>query len=326
MAPAASAVHTELIARREKLEAVRAVLPHSDDLSRLLFEVDAALARVENGTYGLCEVCHDAIEAQRIAIDPLARTCIDHMTADQRRAVEQDLDLAGRIQHVLLPPRRQSAHGWTTAYEYEPLRAASGDFCDLIPTDHGDLLFLVGDVAGKGVAASVLMAHLHAMFRSLVSLRLPFGELIQRANRIFCESTGGQHYATLVCGRAARDGEIELCNAGHCPPLLVRGAGPTVSLPATGLPIGLFCSASCEVTRATLGAGDVLLIYTDGVTEASDASGAEYGTARLESVVARARHGSPADLVAACARDVAAFRGAEAAADDVTIFAIGRTA
>jgi phosphoserine phosphatase RsbU/P len=323
-AEAGESIRDELLGRRAKLEAVRGGLPERGELRRLLSEVDAALERLQNGTYGVCEVCRGAIEPGRLAADPLARTCLEDLTADEQHALEQDLDLTRQIQHVLLPQNRLSFDGWNTFYEYQPLGAASGDYCDLIVADEGDLLFLLGDVAGKGVAASVLMAHLHAMFRSLVSMRLPFEHLMQRANRIFCESTGGLHYATLVCGRAvANAGEVEICNAGHCPPIWIRD-DELIDVPATGLPIGLFCSAPWSVTRLTFAPGDTLLLYTDGVTEARDASGAEYGVDRLSLVAQQRRQGSAADLVTACAADLLQFVAGAARADDVTLFALQR--
>lgn len=325
--PDLSIARQQLFDRREKLERARPTLPRSDELSRLLRDVDAALERIDNGTYGLCEVCHDPVEPDRLAANPLVRYCLAHLTSAEQRALEQDLDLAGRVQHALLPKTNLSFGGWETCYHYEPLGPASGDYCDLITADDGDLLFLLGDVAGKGVAASVLMSHLHAIFRSLVSLQLPFEELMARANRIFCESTSGEHYATMVCGRADASGEVEICNAGHCPPLWVRSS-EAISVPATGLPVGLFSSTAYSTTRLAMGRGESLLLYTDGVTEARDPSDAEYGTARLSRALAaaNARGSSAADLVSACLNDLLAFRSAAPRTDDLTVLAIRRAA
>jgi sigma-B regulation protein RsbU (phosphoserine phosphatase) len=320
---APSIIETELALRREKLEAARAGLPGSEQISRLLFEVDEALARLRSDRYGICEVCHGPIEPDRLAADPLTRTCLDDLSAGEQRALERDLDLTGRIQHTLLPPRPFTAGAWRAWYEYQPARTASGDYCDLLTDDAGDLVFLVGDVSGKGVAASVLMAHLHATFRSLVSLRTPFDELVSRANRLFCESTGGLHYATVVCGRASADGRIALYNAGHCPALRLHGSGLD-TIDSTSLPIGLFCTAPYVATDLTLGPGDTLLVYTDGVTDAEDDGGGDYGIGRLTDVVMQHRHRTADDLIAACAADLGAFRGAAARTDDVTLLALRR--
>ncbi len=219
--------------------------------------------------------------------NPLARFCIDHLTPSQARELEQDLDLAAHVQSQLLPPRHLVDRAWEIAYHYEPRGTVSGDYCDVVrpAEDSGDLVFFLGDISGKGVAASMLMAHLHASMRALVGLGLPLQQVVERANRIFCDSTMANHYATLVCGRLARSGEVEICNAGHCAPLLVR-AGQVTSLESTGVPIGLFCVREYPVSRLRVTSGDALVLYTDGVTEARNGQEEEYGFDRLTALVA----------------------------------------
>ena len=116
--------------------------------------------------------------------------------------------------------------------------------------DGSELLFLLGNIAGKGVAASMLMAHLHASMRTLVDLEFPLGQMMARANRVFCESTMSDHYATLVCGRLDSTGGLELLNAGHYSPLLLH-EGRATPLEATGLPVGLFCVEDYTSRQAT---------------------------------------------------------------------------
>ena len=319
-----AAAREKLISRRSRLESARAGLPNPEHLSRLLREVDEALDKIAKDTFGLCETCHESIEPDRLTADPLVRNCLDHLTAAERRVLEQDLDLAGRIQRGLLPARQMAFDVWDTFYHYEPLGPASGDYCDLITREEGELLFFMGDVSGKGVAASVLMSNLHAIFRTLVPLRLEMTQLMERANRIFCESTGGDHYATLVCGRATTTGEIEICNAGHCAPLWIRD-GHATPLGATGLPIGLFGQVEYATTRLTMIDSDVLLLYTDGVTESRNPSDEEYGVDRLVLTAAHADRTSAAALVAECRTDLMAFREGSPRTDDVTILAVRRT-
>ena len=198
----------------------------------------------------------------------------------------------------------------------------SGDYCDLIPGNRDQVYFLIGDVAGKGVAAAMLMSHLSAMLRTLVTVDLPLSQLMERASRVFCEHTLPMHYATLVCGRASSSGEIEVCNAGHPPPLLVR-AGEITHIEATGLPIGMFCSESFTSRTVRLAPGDTLLFYTDGLLEAQDATDAQYGIERLSALAASANR-RPKAMVDACLRDLAAFRGAAGSNDDLTILAVSR--
>ncbi len=326
MEPTPTDVRAQLLDRRQRVQAVIADNPAAQ-FGELLHEIDLALERVEAGTYGLCETCGDPIEAEGLRRDPLARFCIDHLTPSQARELEQDLDLAAHVQSQLLPPRHVVDRAWEIAYQYEPRGTVSGDYLDIVRPagDGGDPVFLLGDISGKGVAASMLMAHLHASMRALVGLGLPLQQVVERANGIFCDSTMANHYATLVCGRLAQTGEVAICNAGHCAPLLVR-AGQVTPLESTGVPIGLFCVKEYPISRFRLAAGDALVLYTDGVTEARNDDDLEYGFDRLAGfVAAQATQSAPA-LVHACLADVAAFRGRAPRADDVTVMVIRRTA
>lgn len=316
-------IRNQLLERRHRLETAEAAAGRAGEVQRLLQEVDAALRRIEAGTFGLCETCADPIEADRLLADPLTRFCLDHLTPGEQRALEQDLALAARIQRELLPKLDARLDGWTTAYHYGPAGLVSGDYCDLIPGDAGEVYFLIGDVAGKGVAAAMLMSHLSAMLRTLVSMGLPLGHLVERASRVFCESTLPTSYATLVCGRASSSGEIEVCNAGHPPPLIL-GSGGTTRVDATGLPIGMFCSEQFSSHTVRLAPGDTLLLYTDGLIEARNPADEEYGVERLSALAASVAHLAPGRIVDACMHDLLAFSGGVRATDDVTIMVVRR--
>ena len=157
----------------------------------LLHEVDSALERMDEGTFGICEACHDTIEKERLISDPLVRLCIDHLTSAEQRALEGDLELASRDSARPVAADRRAVSRLADHYQYNAGGLVSGDYCDLIlPSgDDGKLIFLLGDVAGKGVAASLLMTHLHAMFRSLSAIGIELDKLLDVGNRIFCEST-----------------------------------------------------------------------------------------------------------------------------------------
>jgi len=316
-------VREELLDRRQRLEAALRELDDPEPLHGLLREVDAALERIEKGSYGLCSVCHDAIEADRLQADPLLCNCLDHLTPGEQRALEQDLDLSGRVQAAFLPARELTHDGWEIAYHYEPLGAVSGDYCDVQTVERGGLLVLVGDVVGIGVSASLLMSLLHAIFRSLATLDLPLAELVGRANHIFCESTGGRRFATLACARTARDGALEVCNAGHCPPLHL-GAHGVASIPAGGLPVGLFCSSPYTTTTLDLAPGETLLLYTDGVSEAHDREGNEFGVEGIARAVESRRAQRPFEIVQGSLDDLAAFRAGTPRHDDLTLLVLRR--
>jgi sigma-B regulation protein RsbU (phosphoserine phosphatase) len=311
--------------RRRRLASAVEANGESEDLSRLIGEVDAALERMRAGTYGICETCHDPVEEDRLMVDPLCRLCLDHLTPSEQRALEQDLELAGRIQVGLLPRPDARAHGWEIHRRYEPLGAVSGDYCDLVAAGDGSEQYvLLGDVAGKGVSASIMMAQLHATFRTLIDVGLPLEKLLERANRIFCESVASSKYATLVCAKLAPSGDALVSNAGHVPPLLVRGR-EVVPIRATGLPMGLFCGGGFSAQAVRLERGDTLFLCTDGVTETSSPEGEEYGLDRLEALLASRHAEAPAALAKSCLDDLASFRAESPRADDLTLMVVRRT-
>jgi len=315
----------QLMERRQKLESTAKVAGTQGGIADLLEEVDAALARMDAGTYGLCESCHDTIEKDRLLADPLVRLCLDHLRPDQRRALERDLELAAQIQRGLLPEANLGFAGWSVSYHYLPLGLVSGDYCDLLTRENGatSLLFALGDVSGKGVAASMLMSQLHAIFRTLAAMDLPAEALVERASRVFCEATMSSFFATLICGRADSSGAMELCNAGHCPALVVQ-QGKVTRLEATGVPIGMFSNGCYTTRQVQLAPGETLFLYTDGVSEARSYADEEYGENRLTEFLARQTPLPPEPLIRACLEDLNTFRSGQPLLDDLTMMAIQR--
>jgi sigma-B regulation protein RsbU (phosphoserine phosphatase) len=311
--------------QRKKLDAGIQRVKDRGPLLRLLAEVDGALDRIKAGTYGICDVCHDPIEKDRLLTDPLIKTCLDHLTAAERRALQEDLDMAWRIQRELLPDKDVHWNGWDVSYHYEPAGPVSGDYCDLLRTGAGDLYFLFGDVSGKGIAASMLMSHLHAMFRSLVDAGLQFPQLMDRANRLFCESTSSGIFATLVLGKASSSGSVQICNAGHCPPLWIR-RGAIEELDATGIPLGIFCSSTYDLKSVEMQPGERLVLYTDGLTEARDSSSREYGADRILRLMEAGQPCSSRDTIQFCLDDLTAFLSGTRKQDDLTLMVVQRSA
>ena len=270
-----------------------------------------------------CEVCERPLDEDRLRTGPLKRICLECLSDEERDALQHDLEVAAQIQARLLPERNFSFGRWQIHYHYEPLGAVSGDHIDLIrPGRTGHALhFLFGDVSGKGVAASILMANLQALFRSLVSQDLPLPQIMSTANSLFHESTGANSFATLVAGRLNGGGLLEICNAGHNPPLLVR-EGCVSSLTASSLPLGISNQIQIESQRHVLEPQDLLFLYTDGISEAGNEAGVEFGSARVEGSLEDLR-GLPARTVVDSVLDeLRTFQAGAPQNDDVTAMAI----
>jgi sigma-B regulation protein RsbU (phosphoserine phosphatase) len=186
------------------------------------------------------------------------------------------------------------------------------------------LAFTVGDVSGHGVAAAFLMARLASMFRTLVDLDAPLHDVVAKANALFTQSAPSPFFATLVAGRASADGTVNVCNAGHLSPLVMRGR-EVMEIESSGLPVGIAGAEQYATSTAMLRRGDTLVLYTDGVTEAQSGAGELYGAERLADVLRGNAAQPPRPLAAAVLRDVVAFRGDAAVDDDVTLMILRRS-
>lgn len=321
----ATTLRGQLTDRRRRLEEAIAGSGQLDDLVRLLQQVDAALNRMDAGTFGDCGVCGESINGQDLLANPLLQYCLCRLDEKQLDSLQHDLDLARQIQAGLLPRQDVRCCGWAAHYRYEPAGPVSGDYCDILGArdDKGDLYFAMADVSGKGIAAALLMAHLNASFRSLIQVGLPLQEIVARQNRMLLETNLPSHYATLVCGRADASGRLEICNAGHCPPLVARRGGVD-ALGTTGYPIGMIGDRSYAVLAEQLAAGDTLLLYTDGLIEARNGGDDEFGQARLTEVLGRHRESAPRALADACLGELRSFLDGAPRHDDLSLMVIRR--
>jgi sigma-B regulation protein RsbU (phosphoserine phosphatase) len=318
--PFVQTVRGDLLSRRERLQDVMEH-NHSEQLHQLLGQVDQALARIQDGTFGVCEVCHDTVEEDRLLHDPLTSVCLGCLTPNQQRALEYDLELAARIQNGLLPASDIAIAGWEVAYHYRPAGVVGGDYCDVIPDNHGGLFFIIADVAGKGVAAAMLTANLRAVMRALVPLNLPLQQMLAQANRLFCESKLPMQYATVVVGHSSATGSVELVNAGHLPALLLHGSD-VQCFDSNDLPLGMFCDQEFTPVRLQLRPQDTVVLFTDGLSEAENPAGEEYGTQTLRLLLQEMALCCPERVVDACRKHVEQFRAGGTRADDETLLAI----
>jgi sigma-B regulation protein RsbU (phosphoserine phosphatase) len=309
-------VREQLLAGRARLSEVLAG-GEREHVDRLLNQVDEALQRIEQGTFGICEECHTPIGEDWLREDPLTTVCLEHMTPKQQRALEYDLELAAQIQKGLLPPCDTAFAGWDISYHYQPAGVVGGDYCDVVRED-GHLYFILADVSGKGVAAAMLSSNLRAIFRALIPLGLCPEDLVARANRLFRQSALPTQYATLVCGKVTADGELEMVNAGHLPVLLCDGSS-TRLFESTNPPVGVFDGQQFTGSKDRLNAGDELILFTDGISEAENHRGDEYGLDRLRGLIQQHHSGCPVQLVDAFRQQFDGFRDGGERLDDETL-------
>jgi phosphoserine phosphatase RsbU/P len=313
-----SALRERLLDRKQLLEKAVSQYEAPTNIISLLQEVDQALERMNRGSYGICDVCHEGIEPERLYADPLIKVCLDHLNHTEKKMLESDLEISAKVQRALLPKKDLKLNGWLMSYHYQSSGAVSGDYCDLISQENDDeFFFFLGDVSGKGIPAAMLMSNLHALFRSLTRFNLPVNTLLAEANRLFCQSTISSYYATLVCGKATNAGSLEIANAGHCNPILIREGKPAI-LKRTGLPMGLFCGGEFKSEKTLFNSGDCLIIYSDGLSEAFFKD-EQYGEERIIQIAEKNQNLPPGELINVYLNDLAKFKKDFPQNDDLTI-------
>jgi sigma-B regulation protein RsbU (phosphoserine phosphatase) len=225
------------------------------------------------------------------------------------RRVQQEMAIAAQIQQRLMSVTvPEVAFAKVNAVSY-PCKDIGGDFFDMVHTAKG-LSLVVADVSGKGVSAAVVASTLQGMLYSHLAEDSSLPEMIAVVNRFLFEKIGGQKYATLVIARLFEDGQLELINCGHVPPILISGSTVT-RLEDGNLPVGLIPSVKFNAVNLQLKPGDRLVVVTDGVTEAEDAAGEFFGSDRLDQCCAQGFEGIE--------RAVTVFRGTTPLSDDCTM-------
>lgn len=246
--------------------------------------------------------------------------------AAERQRLEQEVALARQIQVALLPSSLPTIPGFDLRAGNIPSRGASGDFYKVVERASGaECVLMVADVSGKGIGAALLTASLEALTAPLIEGGDEPDDICARACRLLFARTPPEKYATCFLAVLDRtSGRVRFTNAGHNPGLLVRACGAVEWLRSTGMPIGLLPEGAYRQGEVELGPGDLLVLYTDGITEASDPDDGEYGQGRLGVVVSRHRHRPLEDLLRAVENDLAEFVRGVPYADDRTIVAVRR--
>src|SRR5262245_3875039 len=295
----------------------------ADSVQSRLQALDAALAKADNETLGLCQVCHEYVETGRLEMDFTAEVCIDHFSKEQRRQLEMELELSHQMQKALLPRELPEIAGFQLAAFSQPATIVGGDYFDFFQFRDGAQGIAIADVMGKGLPASMLVASLQASLRILGPENVSPAILVERLNRLFCNNIQMIRFITLFLAHLdPATGLLDYCSAGHNPPLLVRPEAGTTTvqwLQPTGAAIGLAENFTFESGRVLLAPGDLLLLYTDGVTEAVDSKDEELGPARLADFVRARTELNPETLLKQLRQFLQEFTGGTSFSDDLTI-------
>jgi len=249
--------------------------------------------------------------------------------AAERRRLEEELELARSIQVALLTEDLPALDGWELHAGNVPSRRVSGDFYKIVERESGgrqELVVLLADVSGKGMAASLLTAALEAMTSGLLEETESPEAICRKVSHLLYRRTPPAKYATgFLALIDPACGEVRYTSAGHNPVLVVRAEGSVDELASTGQPLGLLPSPHFAAAGDRLRPGDLLVAYSDGITEATDAAGREYGVERLREACATYRADPLDELADHIEQDLRRFVGEEPFADDRTIVMVRRT-
>jgi serine phosphatase RsbU (regulator of sigma subunit) len=242
----------------------------------------------------------------------------------ERERLERELALASEIQQRFQPTAPPQVNGYELQGISFPCYEIGGDYYDFIEREDGRLVIALGDVSGKGTAAALLMSSLHAAVHAQAGSHDTLVSTISAVNRYLADNIPANRF--VYAELDPESGALSFLNAGHNPPLIVHSAGTVEQLASGGLPLGIKPDADYREGRTQLQHGDVLVIYSDGVTEAMSPSGEEFGATRLYEVVSRNIESSAAGIRDRIESSLTKFSQGTSAADDITLVIVKRQA
>ena len=281
----------------------------SPSLTRVFKEDDLNLLTVMANTAAI------RIEHERLAE-------IEH----QERMMAHELEQAAEIQQRFLPAKAPFVPGLDLAGHNAPCRTVGGDYYDFFPYENGRVAMVLGDVSGKGMPASLLMMSLQARVQVLIEEPENLGSVLTRLNRLTAINCPSNRFITFfMCLLDGSTGDLVFANAGHNPPLVMRATGEAEWLEASGCVLGVLPMMKYDESRTCLDAGDVLVVFSDGVTDALNPQGEEFGEQRLAEAARKHRGESSAAILEGVNQAIADWSAGTPLPDDLTLLVARRT-
>ena len=271
-----------------------------------------------------CTECDGFLEPELVSIYPSSQVCLDCMPKSERSQLEKDLNQVQQLDRALLP-NLPLVSGWEVGLHYRPSRLLSGDFYDVRREDDGRRTLVVGDVMGKGIPAALLRTGLQSSLKALAPEVCSPAKVLEKANRYFLNSATPGRLATVFFGALdPASGELRYASAGHLPPLVRRGSGDWEALNTTGMVLGAFDNVPYSEQVATLERGDLLVLFSDGFTEAENGAGEVFDERHITRSVDQLPGAPPQVLASTVAEELANFAPGEPS-DDRTLLMLKRT-
>ncbi len=282
--------------------------------------INESLEKAEEGTLGICEICHEPVDDELLTMDYTACVCLGHYSQDELRQLESELQMSQMVQRALLPQQPPRIPGLNVAAFSRPAQIVGGDYFDFVPFKDGSQGFVMADVSGHGVSAGMLMTSLQTAFHTLVPVLDTPLEVLERINHLYIHNINFTTFVTIFFGKldpATR--MLTYANAGHNSAYLLRADGSEELLHPTGPAIGLMEGFLVHAEQVQLEPGDTLVLYTDGVTEAADRNGTQLGIDGLAKVVRDNVASTAEQLIQRVLRAVNTFTDGIQPVDDTTM-------
>jgi sigma-B regulation protein RsbU (phosphoserine phosphatase) len=296
------------------------------DVKAHLDVIEDNLEKVSTEEFGICEICHESVDPEILQMDYTATVCLGHFTEEQISSLELELELASGVQKSLLPQQIPDSPYLDISAFSRPAQVIGGDYFDFFKFGDGSEGLAIADVAGHGVSAALHMSSIQALLRTLVPTSSSPLEIIQHIQRLLIHNLNFSNFVTVfLASFDPSSNQLKYCNAGHNPPLLVsrngRDGDSSSWLYPTGAAVGLIENLLIKEAAVKASPGDVLVLYTDGVTEAMNAAGEQFGYDRLAEVARRMSKSPSKEIVQAIRQELFSFTQQETFADDTTILA-----
>jgi serine phosphatase RsbU (regulator of sigma subunit) len=270
------------------------------------------------------------VEHYRLEVQPATEVCLDCISKQEQTQLEEELFLASKIHRALLPQSVEQVEGFEVKAISLAARTIGGDYYDFLPSANGESTrVVIADVMGKGLPAGLLMSNVQGALRILAEEIESPGLLVARLNRWLCRNVPVTKFISLACvslpTRSGQQGRIAYTNAGHSPPLLFRKDRMVESLEPTGGVLGVHEDFTYEERSLEMSQGDLLLLYTDGVSEAENQQGEMFEEKRLIEFIRRRSASSLEIILDSLIDKVREFSGKKELGDDFTVISIRKT-
>jgi sigma-B regulation protein RsbU (phosphoserine phosphatase) len=286
--------------------------------------IDRSLEKADSEELGICTVCHTDVDAGLLEMDYTTSVCLEHYSSEERHTLEQELELAQAVQRSLLPQELPDTPYLEIAAFSRPAQLVGGDYFDFFQFRDEAMGLAIADVAGHGISASLHMASIQTLLRTLIPSSDSPQEVVEHVHRLLVHNIRFANFVTLFLASYNPETQtLVYCNAGHNPPLVLRqdkNQGDSVCwLWPTGPAVGLIEQPPLQQASIALLPGDILALYTDGVTEAMNSANEMFGQERLEQAVRGWSDRPVKEIIQGIRQEVTEFTHKEAQVDDITI-------